>query len=141
MAGFRLDPAFSNRTVASFSLLSRSPKRLTLIVADSVFCFTSDNMDLLLLRCQLMRTQHIRTKYKGKVFEGDIPVPENLDEVRDLLGLEYAYDCFLRSYLIDQKVTLTGRKRPKKKPKKLVLSTEELSPEQLFVLRQYGILK
>lgn len=73
-----------------------------------------------------MKVETLKVKYRGKDFEGDIAIPENLIEAISALSEREVYHYFLYGYLEISKKNL----RTKRVKKYAHIELSHLSPEE-----------
>ncbi len=83
-----------------------------------------------------MRLENLRFRYHGKIFEGQVAMPDTILEAIELLGENETYSAFIAGYTERQK----RRMRFKRLKKTLKLDLAKLTPEQIQALKKLGIL-
>jgi hypothetical protein len=82
-----------------------------------------------------MNLQQVKFHYRGKVFEGTIAMPSDINEAITAMGAEEVFDCFKMGYAETQK----KRIRTKRVKKNIKLNIESLTDDQKAALSAVGI--
>lgn len=83
-----------------------------------------------------MELKNINFQYRGKAFEGQIALPDDLNEAIETLGQSEVFSAFMIGYVEMQK----KRIRTKRQKKWAKLKLDQLTEEQKQTLKEMGII-
>lgn len=87
-----------------------------------------------------MTFENLRVKYKKQVYETRLAMPETLAEAIELLDESVVFEHFVEGYRDASKRALAGIPQKKKRSKKVTLDLASLTPDQIALLREAGVL-